>query len=300
MNFVHKTELVPREKGLDLDWEYKFKYERADHSASFLGTGKKGEVEMEYEPQGLKTADSFLRFKLKETINPNPRPEEDPEKRFCPYMKYWNINSELESKFMFAKDLTHTLKFTHDWKSYIPKAKFTTLFNKKPFLMGLTYNFDYTAPKATGPIEVMIGGNPYKNITAYLKNEVNEFQYPGKFTIGVYNKQKYECTCDKKTKKGVVSKTSESPIEYGAEASIDLMAKEKKLLAKTGLKTTWDNKYTAQLMYDSDFKLSSAFSYVPKKGFKLMWSDQVDTKKLVTDPKGGIGYLYGFTLEFNL
>ena len=53
-------------------------------------------------------------------------------------------------------------------------------------------------------------------------------------------------------------------------------------------------------MYDDKFIMSSMFSYVPKKGFKLIWSDQLNTKKLFTNPRDGLDYKYGFTLELNL
>ena len=299
MNFVHKTEFNVKDKGLDLDWEYKIKKDKANVAGSFLGSNKKAEVEFEYEPLGLKTADTMLRLRLKETVTSNPNPEEVAQKKLWSYMKYWNVDSEVEAKFKFAKELGHTLKLNCDGKNTIPKAKFTTLFNRAPLLMGLSYTFDPAYSKYTGPLEVLLGATPYKNFTTYLRHEVTNFAYPGKVAIGIHDREVFDLNWDKKTKEGVKNKTYHCPAEFALEASVDLN-NANKFAARGAAKLISGPKYTFQTMYDSDFKLTSAFTYIPKKGFKLIWSDQLDTKKLVTDPKGGIGYTYGFTLELGL
>lgn len=48
---MQKTEFAPKEKGLGVDWEYKFKYERDGKMASFLGAANKAEIEGEYLPK---------------------------------------------------------------------------------------------------------------------------------------------------------------------------------------------------------------------------------------------------------
>ena len=86
--------------------------------------------------------------------------------------------------------------------------------------------------------------------------------------------------------------------ELGAEASLNLASHEVK--ARGGFKTLCGKDYTLQMMADQDFKVSSAFSFAPHKNFKFIWSDQLDAKKLFTNPKDGIDYKYGFTIEMNM
>jgi len=104
---------------------------------------------------------------------------------------------------------------------------------------------------------------------------------------------------DKKTKLGIKSETCKCPIEIGAEGNVDLM-KGNKFAGKVAAKMTCGKKYTTQTMLDSDYKLTNAFTYIPRRGFKFIWSDQLDTKKFFTNPTGGIDYRYGFTFEFNI
>ena len=128
---------------------------------------------------------------------------------------------------------------------------------------------------------------------------VKSFKYPGVVGIGVHHKGTFELTCDKHTKKGIVQKVCKQTAEVGAEATFDIQNKCN-FAGKIAAKLLCGKKYTMQAMYDSAFKLSTAFTYAPKKGLKFIWSDQIDTKKLFTNPKDGLDYKYGFTVEFNL
>ena len=123
-------------------------------------------------------------------------------------------------------------------------------------------------------------------------------EYPGKIGLGFHGKTPFEYTADVKTKDGVAEKIQKCSAEYGSEAFVDF-SNGKKILGKIAGKFCLGTRYTYQAMFDNDFKLTSAFTYIPKKGFKLIWSDQLDTKKLLTNPKDGIDYNYGFTFEMN-
>jgi len=294
MNYVHKTEFLPG----GLNWEYKMKYEKPTNAFSFLANPKKAEVEFEFEPKTFKTPDSILRFKLKETISSNPAPGVS-DNKFLSWLKNWNCDHEAEAKFAFTPELFHTLKVAGNCAgSCIPKAKFTTLFNKKPLLCGINYNFDYGKNKYTDVAEILLGTNHYKNITTYIKHQTRSFEYPGTVIVGIHDKENFECHCEKKTKKGVTEKKVKLPTEFGAETSFDLKDIAK-FVAKVATKVNVGKKYIFQTMYDSDFKLTSAYTYMPKKGFKLIWSDQINTKELIMNPAGKI-YNYGFTVELNL
>jgi len=87
--------------------------------------------------------------------------------------------------------------------------------------------------------------------------------------------------------------------QYGAEGSLNLN-EGNAFTGRIGTKSTYKKKYSVQAMLDNDLVLSGAFTFRPKKGFKLTWSDQVNTKVLFTNPMAGVSYRYGFTLEANL
>ncbi len=300
MNFVHKTEFAMTDKGVRPDWEFKFRKDKANVAGSILCNTKKAEVEFEYEPLGLKTAESFLKLRLKESLSTNPNPN-DPAaaNKLWPYMRYWNMETEGEAKFTFTPELGHTLKLNYDGKTMVPKAKFTTLFNRKPWLMGVNYNFDFGHPKYTNLLEVLLGGNPYKNFTTYIKHAVAGFNYPGLLTVGLHDKETFEMNWDKKTKNGTKNKAYRCPAEFALEASTDLTKVTDAFSARGAFKISSGPKYTIQMMCDSAFRIGSAFTYVPKRGFKFIWSDQIDAKTLITNPQK-FEYAYGFTFELGL
>ena len=122
--------------------------------------------------------------------------------------------------------------------------------------------------------------------------------YPGKIGLGFHGKTPFEYNTDVKTKDGVAEKALKCTTEYGSEAFVNF-SDENKVSGKIAGKLCIGTKYTYQSMFDDNFKFSSAFTYIPKKGFKLIWSDQFDAKKMFTNPKDGIDYTYGFTFEMN-
>lgn len=93
-------------------------------------------------------------------------------------MNYWNVNTELESKFSYDKNLGHTIKLAFAERRCIPKVTFTTLFDRRPLIMGVNYIFDNEAPKKCDTLEVLVGGRPYKNIMTYLKQYAANLNIP--------------------------------------------------------------------------------------------------------------------------
>lgn len=87
------------------------------------------------------------------------------------------------------------------------------------------------------------------------------------------------------------------PTEFGLESNVN-MQDVSKVDARAAVKMNIGRKYTIQTMLDNNFNITSAYSYVPKKGFKFIWSDRTDLKKFLFDPKAGNAYNYGFTVEF--
>ena len=116
--------------------------------------------------------------------------------------------------------------------------------------------------------------------------------------LGVHADLDLKFKGDKKVGEKVETVEETLTTELGAEGSLNLTSHE--LKARGGAKMLCGKDYTLQTMYDQDFKLSSAFSFAPHKNFKFIWSDQIDTKKLFTNPKDGVDYKYGFTIEMNL
>lgn len=168
---MHKSEFTKGKEGLNHEFEYKFKYDRANYFISMLNSSKKCEIEAEVEPKALSTADRFVKLRAKQTFTPNPHPELNADKKCCEWLKYWDLRLEQENKLSFMKELGHTVKL--DWDvSRTPRAIFTTLFNRKPLLMGVNYTFDYEMPKYSGNFEVLLGARPYQQWITYIK------QYP--------------------------------------------------------------------------------------------------------------------------
>ncbi len=108
-----------------------------------------------------------MKIRAKDTITPNAHPEAT-EATKTEFLRYWNTTVEQESKVSFTKELGHTLKFLWD-TNRTPKAILTTLYNRKPLLMGVNYTFDAESPKYTGQFEVLLGARPYKEWMTYLR-----------------------------------------------------------------------------------------------------------------------------------
>ncbi len=128
-------------------------------------------------------------------------------------------------------------------------------------------------------------------------SQTKSFQFPGTVGIGLHGDAEFQYCGDKKVDGEVKDVKEKLPVEFAAEVNLDLQTHDVK--ARAASKMLCGKECTLQMMYDQDFKLSSGFTYTPHKNFKFMWSDQVDTKKLFTNPKDGIDYKYGFTVELN-
>jgi len=114
----------------------------------------------------------------------------------------------------------------------------------------------------------------------------------------MYGKSKFKCVSkDKMEKEGKV-KDCKCPTEYAAEATVDLN-KENKFAGKVGTRVKCGDNFSVQAKIDSHWLLSGALTYVPVKGYKLSWSDQVNAKNLFTNPRGDLEYKYGFTIAVN-
>lgn len=124
------------------------------------------------------------------------------------------------------------------------------------------------------------------------------FEYPGRVGLGIYDKHVFESNCEVQTKEGVKTELCKMPTEFALETGVDIKDPTK-IDARGAIKMGIGKKYTIQSMLNHEFKLTSAFSFTPKKGFKFIWSDQTDIKRFVNSPKDGFGYLYGFTVEFD-
>lgn len=300
-NYIHKSELNNSDKGILHDYEYKVKYEKNAKMLSFLGSNKKFEIEGEVNPQCAKCKDKNLKIKGKHTFTPKALEAEvkdaEEEKKWALFKNY-DVAHEIEAKFSCCEKLGNSIKLNCSNKCFVPKVTLTSLLTYKPMLFGLNYVFDHTAQKMTSFIEGLIGIVPQDNFMAYIKASSSGLEKPEKIGLGIHGKSQFNATCETKTKDGVASETCTLPAEFGAEASVNLK-KNNEFEGRIGGKLTYGSDYTLQSMFSHDFKLTSAFTFAPKKGFKLIWSDQLDTKKLFTNPKDGIDYKYGFTAEVN-
>jgi len=295
MNYYHRTNFPMSIVGPTLDNECRFGYSRDNLKGSFGISSAKLDMDLEYIPRGLLPAGNYLGFKTYKSISPRVITTGFPEDKKVS----WGFDCSLENQFSFATGLGHTLKFICDEIHFIPKVGFSTLYNRKPYLFGFNCIFDKAEPRYTGPFEVLLGFTPIDGITTYIRHEVNHFEYPGKILLGVYSRAIFEMLRDKMTKTDVKSKVVAMPTEFIAEAGVDLKKGGMLFDGRAGVKFLPGKHYVIQAKYDSNYKLGAAFGYLPKKWLKLIWSVQIDTKKLVTHPTGGVDYLGGFSLEFD-
>ncbi len=292
MNYVHSSHFVPKPAGVGIDSECKFAYSRDNVGGSFVLSPQKLQVELQYEPRPFGTAGRFLRFRTRKSITSRVSPEE--EKRYL-----WGLDAELETKASLTPELGHALRLIHDGVHMFPKVGVSTLFNKRPILAGVSYLFDKEAKHMSGPFEVLFGVEPYAGVIFYWKHQVRSFEYPGRLGFGVYAQTVFESLCDRRTAEGVTKRPCALPVEFVAESFVD-MQKRNGVEGRTGMRVGFGKRHTMQAKLDSELRLATALSYAPKKGFKFVWSSQINLRKLVADPRNGIDYLGGFSLELDM
>lgn len=125
---------------------------------------------------------------------------------------------------------------------------------------------------------------------------------PDTIGIGFYGRHTFACTVPRKAKpqagKEDIQKELSIPAELAIDANCDLNDC-KKSKGSVATKILCGKRYVAQTMIDSEFVMTSAFTYKPSSNHKFIWSDQINLKKLFTNPKEGVDYKYGFTFEFD-
>lgn len=284
--------------------EYKIKYERDKHVFSILGSTKKAEIETECEPKHWSSNGRVVKFKTKTSSVSKPvvpeipaaKPEDAPS--WCNRLtSAFDLSQEFETKLSFQKYFWHTMKFWWD-KALIPKVAFTNMVDYKSVLFGINYNFNWDMNHKTDLFEALVGCKCKKDNVVYAKHSTRSFKFPGKVGFGAYGKNSLSSKCDFIGKdKKVIEKDCKISTETAIECGFDLETKN--FDGRIGIKMSDGKKYTMQLMMNHALKVSSSFSFVPKKGFKFIWSDEIDTKKLCCAPHEGLGYNYGFTLEIS-
>lgn len=310
MNFSHKSEFLGdpiAHKG-----EYKMKYERDKKMFSFLGSKSKAEIETECEPCHWSSNGRVVKFKTKTSCIPKalaPKPAEpvpaSGEGKKEAGLSWLRELSEaadwsqdIEAKVSLHKNIWNSVKVTWD-KFLIPRAAVTGLIDYKCGLFGMSYKFNNEAAKRTDALEFLLGLKHKECCFGYMRHEAKNLVFPGKFGLGFWSKHTFNGNCESiGADKKVASTTCTLPTEFAAEGSIDL-ANKNSLSGRIGTKMLMNDEYSMQLMIDHDAKISSAYSYTPTKGFKFIWSDNFDAKKLFTNPAGGINYNYGFTIELS-
>eukprot|EP00826_Nyctotherus_ovalis_P041006 TRINITY_DN4084_c0_g3_i1.p1 TRINITY_DN4084_c0_g3~~TRINITY_DN4084_c0_g3_i1.p1 ORF type:complete len:336 (+),score=103.35 TRINITY_DN4084_c0_g3_i1:74-1081(+) len=291
MGFNYKGEFVHKDDKLDIDWEYKFRYNYPSCLASVLFSNKKAELESECWSHPKK----YTGFKAKLGIKPKEK-----EGSSEGLLKYWDINSEAEIKYRGIKHFYGSLKLAKAYDSNLPAVTVAGVYKIKPqgMLLGASCTFDEKAPKPfVKPLELLLGLKPHKNMLLYVKHSTANTIYPGKFTAGMYRAGAIEIVWPKMKQDKIIDKVYQYRVQTAAEGSID-MQNDNEIKGKVGIKVLTKRAVTFQTMLDSDKKWSSAFTYRPSTKLNFIFSGQVDFKKYKKNPKKGFSDC-GFTMELS-
>jgi hypothetical protein len=288
VGFNYKGEFITKDDDLNIDWEYKFRYNRPKCLASILCSNSKVEVEAEYWCLPKKE------YVLKTKLGLMPGTEDMKESKILP----WNTYNDAEFKYHGIKHFYGALKLAKDYKVNKPTVKLTGLYKLKPqgIILGGSCTYDSKAPQfSLEPLELLVGLMPNKNMLFYLKHSATNFNFKGTVTAGLFKAGAIELSWPKTKKDQVVNKVYQYKVQAAAEASLD-MVDSKKIKMRAGMKVMTKKAVTFQTMIDNKLNWLSALTYHPSSKLNFVLSSQLSFSKFNKDPNGGF-YDCGFTVE---
>lgn len=296
VGFNYKGEFLMKDDNLGIDWEYKFRHNRANGLSSILCSN--GKVEAEAELWGTPRKIGLVKGKL--GFKPKAGLEEEKD-----VIKALDVNSEVEIKHHGIKHFYGSLKVAKAFGVPYPTVKLAGVYKLKSqgVIMGVNCILDKTVEKPFfKPLELLVGVMPNKNSLFYIKHTAINLLFPGKFTAGAYKAGAIEIAWPKTKNNQVINKVYQYKVQAAAEASIDriatseLSAREIKINARMGIKLLTKKAIMYQTMFDSNLVWQSALTYRPSAKLNFVLSNRLEFKKFKENPKRGF-YSSGFTVE---